>query len=99
MILHIRNRRAAIAKRLQVAAAAVAGAVRSNVGELLLTAALGFIAHGCWQVWRPGATLIPGLVLLWIALPQRRAFIERPKPPTKLTRRQQLQLQVREGRD
>jgi hypothetical protein len=47
----------------------------------MLLLALGLIAAGLWQVWRPGVYLVPGLVLLWIVLPPRRPFIERPAPP------------------
>jgi hypothetical protein len=42
---------------------------------ILLALAVGLIAVGFWQWWRPGAFLIPGLVMLWIALPCRTSFI------------------------
>lgn len=47
--------------------------------ELLLIAALALIARGFWLSWRPGAYLVPGLVILWIALPSRASFVARRK--------------------
>lgn len=44
---------------------------------ILLVLALGLIAVGLWQCWRPGAFLVPGVVLLWIAVPARRPFVVR----------------------
>jgi hypothetical protein len=40
--------------------------------EVLLALALVLISTGLWQVWRPGAWLVPGIVLLYIALPHER---------------------------
>lgn len=60
--------------------------VKGVVGpdELVLLAGLALVADGLWQVWRPGAFLAPGVVLVWIALPERKPFIERrPQPPAK----------------
>lgn len=54
-----------------------------GVDELLLVVALGLIAAGLWQAWKPGAYLVPGLVLLWIVLPARAAFVVRPPPPSE----------------
>lgn len=43
--------------------------------EAMLAIALMLIAAGFWSWWRPGAYLVPGVVLLWIALPSRVPFI------------------------
>lgn len=61
-----------------VAAALEAIARAIGPDELQLGAALGLIAFGCWYVWKPAAALVPGAVLLWIALPTRKTFIARP---------------------
>lgn len=45
--------------------------------ELLLACGLLLVVSGLWQTWRPGAFLVPGCVLLWIAMPSRAAFLER----------------------
>jgi hypothetical protein len=60
-----------------------------GVDELLLVLALTLVAVGMWQVWKPGAYLVPGLVLLWIVLPQRASWIARPPaaPSEKADRR------------
>ena len=63
--------------------ALVAAVVRHiGVNELGLAIALLLIARGLWLAWRPGAYLVPGLVLLWIALPSRVAFLVRPSAPS-----------------
>ena len=56
-------------------------ALRRAVGpdELMLLVALALIAGGFWDAWRPGTFLIPGLALLWIALPSRLPFIAKVK--------------------
>jgi hypothetical protein len=70
---------------LQARSAAAITWVVSNVGvdELLLAVALGLIAVGLWSVWRPGAYLVPGLVLLWIVMPARAPFLTRPPAPSE----------------
>jgi hypothetical protein len=72
--------------RSQALVAALAGLVGAD--ELVLGVALALIATGLWQTWRPGAVLVPGVVLLWIALPARAGFITRlpghtEKPPRR----------------
>ena len=57
------------------AAAAVGRRLVDNVHELLLVIALALIARGLLEVWHAGAYLVPGVVLLWIVLPTRRAFV------------------------
>ncbi len=49
-----------------------------GLDEIVLALALGLIGLGCWMVWKPGAFLVPGLVLLWLALPPRAPFVNRP---------------------
>lgn len=49
--------------------------------ELAIAVGLGLVAYGLWGAWRPGAFLVPGLVILWIALPSRPAFVERLAVP------------------
>jgi len=53
------------------------GWVRGLVGlhEIALAMATGLISYGFWRSWSPGAFLVPGLVLLWIVLPQRVSFL------------------------
>lgn len=51
--------------------------------ELLLTFALALIARGLWLAWQPGAYLVPGVVILWMVLPSRKAFVARPVEPEK----------------
>jgi len=60
---------------------------------VLLILAVALIAAGCWSWWRPGAFVVPGLVLLWIALPTRTRFVHREGGPTG-----QPTGQVRDGR-
>jgi len=66
-------------QRSLAAARAFVNSLTSVIGadELGLALALGLIAVGLWSVWRPGSFLVPGVILLWIALPARRPFIER----------------------
>ena len=47
--------------------------------ELLCAFALLLIAGGFWLMpsWRAAALLVPGAVILWLALPARTPFIER----------------------
>jgi hypothetical protein len=52
---------------------------------LLLLVALGLIAVGFWNWWRPGAFLVPGGALLWICLPSRTRFIV-SEPDVKIPR-------------
>jgi hypothetical protein len=54
--------------------------------EIGLLLALGLIFGGLWFTWRPaGASLIVGLVVLWIYVPSRTTFLQQPitPPPRK----------------
>jgi hypothetical protein len=53
-------------------------AVVRVLDELVLAAGVILIAIGCWDLWRPGAFLVPGAILVWISLPARTGFIARP---------------------
>ncbi len=61
---------------------AILAAVVSIIGpdEIMLATALLLVSAGFWTVWRPASYLVPGLVLLWIALPQRASFVLRQAP-------------------
>lgn len=51
--------------------------------EALLYAAIGLLSYGGWLVWPPAGWLVPGAILLWLALPKREGFIHRePAPPS-----------------
>jgi hypothetical protein len=53
--------------------------------ELAIYVALALIAAGCWvewPLWRRAALLVPGSVMVWMYLPQRTAFLDRPMPKT-----------------
>lgn len=75
-------------KALGEAAISVKEALRSAIGveEALIYTALGLLACGCWQIWKPGAFIIPGAVMLFMYLPQRQPFINR-EPKALVVRR------------
>jgi hypothetical protein len=54
-----------------------------TVDEIGFCLALLLLSYGTWQVWRPGAALVPGAVLLWLYLPQRTSFVAKPRPIVK----------------
>ena len=60
-----------------------------GVDELLIGAGLGLVTAGLWSLVQQAALMAPGLVLLWIALPQRTTFVargvseKRPGPPAQ----------------
>jgi hypothetical protein len=58
---------------LRRAAAVVQRELDADV--ILLLTALLLIATGFWNWWRPGAYVVPGLVLLWLTLPARLPFV------------------------
>ncbi len=55
-----------------------------TVGVLI---ALLLIGIGFWHLWRPGAFIVPGLVVLWFALPSRPPFITREIDPADARRK------------
>lgn len=64
-------------------------AIRSVIGldECLLILALVLVGIGFWQIWKPGAFLVTGLVLLWLTIPSRASFIITPPPDEKAGRK------------
>lgn len=64
-------------------------AVRSAVdaADIWIAIALGLISYGCWDLYRPAAFIVPGVALLWIALPPRPPFFDRTEPAKKPQRR------------
>jgi hypothetical protein len=46
-----------------------------ELDDVVLGIGLLLVAVGLWQCWRPGAYLVPGAVVVWIALPTRGRFI------------------------
>lgn len=53
-----------------------------GLDELLLAVALALLTGGAWEVVGRLALVIPGMVLLWVALPSRAPFVTRgPEPP------------------
>jgi hypothetical protein len=65
--------------------AALAAAM--GVDEILLLTALVLVVTGLWPLVGRSALLIPGLTLLWIALPQRAPFVARSSESEKSARR------------
>lgn len=47
--------------------------------ELGIALGLCFVAVGLWYLLWPAALIVTGLVILWVTLPTRAPFIERPK--------------------
>lgn len=75
-------------KALGEAAIGVKVALLSAIGveEALIYTALALLACGCWQVWKPGAYLVPGAIMLWMYLPTRAPLIHR-EPKALVVRR------------
>lgn len=65
------------------------GALTSIIGvdELLLTLALTLIVVALWPVIGRIALLVPGVCLLYVALPQRSPFLHQPPSPDDLRRK------------
>jgi hypothetical protein len=78
MRLHVLFARASQGVRLIVAA------VGSVLEELAVAAGAALITVALWPHAGITALAVPGLVLLWIALPTRTAFVSRPvEPPSR----------------
>lgn len=54
-----------------------------GLDEVVLLLGLGLIAVGFWGFWPPGAFLCPGALLVWVALPSRKRFVDRPVSPVQ----------------
>jgi len=69
-------------QRSAVFARVAAGFVSAQRQELLVALAIGLLTYGLWPVIGRPALIVPGLVILWVALPTRRRFVEpMPAPP------------------
>ena len=57
----------------------VSGAIRKVIGinEVAIYTSLALISCGAWQVYKPAAFLVPGVIMLWMYLPQRVPFFSR----------------------
>lgn len=62
----------------RIRAALARGWSAISLDDLVLVLALVLLAVGFWQVWTPGAFIVPGLVLLWLVLPSRAPLVTRP---------------------
>jgi len=56
----------------------LAAAIGSVLEELAVATGAALVTVGLWPHLRVTALIVPGLVLLWIALPSRAAFVARP---------------------
>ena len=63
-------------------------AIRRAFGleDLVLLIALSLLAIGLWQAWKPGAFIVPGLILLWLSLPARTGFVVKEQQQQKPSR-------------
>lgn len=61
---------------------AIASALSTAIEELLIAAALTLLVVGLWPRFGREALLVPGVILLWLVLPARLPFIDRPVPPS-----------------
>lgn len=60
------------------AVSAAGRAVAAEIGrdELFLVAGLGLVGYGLWLTpWQPAAFIVPGVALVWMALPPRHPFL------------------------
>lgn len=48
---------------------------------------LALVAGGMWLWLRPLALIVPGAVLLWVFLPSRPPFVDRPPAANRIARR------------
>jgi len=72
-------------RNVRVVVARVATAIASEIGrdEIYFYGGLVLVAIGCWDLWRPGAFIVPGVALIWVSMPCRAAFVDRPQEPKK----------------
>jgi hypothetical protein len=66
----------AISRRSSALVAAVADVIGPD--EILLAAGLTLVTVALWPVMGRVALIVPGVVLLWIAIPEREQFVRRP---------------------
>lgn len=52
-----------------VAAPAIASAAAANSREIVFVCGMGLFAYGLAQVSMPAAFIIPGAILVWLAIP------------------------------
>lgn len=55
--------------------ASIGRMLASLTEELAILTGLILIGIGFWDCWRPGSFLAPGIVLLWLFVPQREKFV------------------------
>lgn len=57
--------------------------MRTHIGvdEVVLGVGVGLLSVGLALAWMPGAFLVPGAVLVWIALPSRQPLVTRAQAP------------------
>ena len=48
-----------------------------GLDDAIVLAGIALIAVGCWEAYRPASFIVPGILLVWYALPTRPPFIER----------------------
>lgn len=63
-------------------------AIVAGIGldEVLFVVALLLLAAGLWSLVGWPALIAPGAILLWVTLPTRRPFVDRPARPARRTR-------------
>lgn len=61
----------------------------ASLDEVILGLGLALVTCGLWSQYGRLALVVPGLVLAWIALPTRRAFVDRSDPAPPAARRKQ----------
>lgn len=81
----LRKAREASGRALLAAWALIASVI--GFDEIAIAVGLALVAFGLWDVWRPGAFILPGMVILWMAVPSRPAFITRPPVLVKRVRK------------
>ena len=79
----LRKAMAAIGRAVLAVVSAIRGAVLfvvSSRDEVVVLVGLALVTAALWPRFEQGALLVPGLVLLWVALPTRDGFVARDTP-------------------